>query len=52
VIHDYEQEKRESSLRSAFKLAAALGVDVNAFADCEEPKGPGRKRAKPRGRSA
>jgi transcriptional regulator with XRE-family HTH domain len=45
AIHDYEQGKREPSLRNGFRLATALGVDVNIFADCEEPrtkKAPGR----------
>jgi hypothetical protein len=31
VIHDYEQGKREPSLRSAAKLAQALGTDCRAF---------------------
>jgi transcriptional regulator with XRE-family HTH domain len=33
AVHDYEQGKREPSLKSAVKLAAALGVDCRAFAD-------------------
>jgi transcriptional regulator with XRE-family HTH domain len=37
VIYDYEQGKREPSLRSAFRLADALGVDVNVFKDCDGP---------------
>ena len=48
AIHDYEQGKREPSLRSAVKLAGALGVDCRAFADCEE--GPPPKAKRPRGR--
>lgn len=31
AIRDYEQGKKEPSLRSAFKLARALGVDCTAF---------------------
>lgn len=36
AIHDYEQGKREPSLRSAVKLARALGADCRAFAECED----------------
>ena len=34
TIRDYEQGKREPLLTSAVKLAAALGTDCRAFADC------------------
>src|SRR5437762_1527639 len=35
AIHDYEQGKREPSMRNLFRLAKALGVTCEAFADCE-----------------
>lgn len=50
VIRDYEQGNREPSLRSAFKLAAALGVAVDVFrvaVESTEEVGAGPK---PRGR--
>jgi transcriptional regulator with XRE-family HTH domain len=55
VIRDYEQGKREPTLRSAFRLADALRVDVNVFKDCEEtdakrPAGGGQAAAKKRTR--
>lgn len=31
IIRDYEQGRKEPSLRSALKLARALGVDCRAF---------------------
>jgi transcriptional regulator with XRE-family HTH domain len=34
AIRDYEQGKREPLLFTGFKLARALGVPVDAFADC------------------
>ncbi len=34
AIRDYEQGKREPLLSTAFKLAKALGVSVEAFAGC------------------
>ena len=37
TIRDYEQGKKEPSLRSAFKLARALGVDCAAFQVDDEP---------------
>jgi transcriptional regulator with XRE-family HTH domain len=49
VIHDYEQGKREPTLRSAVKLAAALGVSVEVLAECvkgEPPERPRRGKAK------
>ena len=46
VIRDYEQGKKEPGLRSAFKLAAALGVSVEAFADCVEDAPPARPQVK------
>lgn len=39
AIHDYEQGKREPSLRSAVKLARALGVPTDDFSECDEVKG-------------
>jgi putative transcriptional regulator len=49
VVRDYEQGRKEPAMRSAFKLAEALGVSCEAFKDCiaEEapaPKKPTRKR--------
>jgi transcriptional regulator with XRE-family HTH domain len=50
AVHDYEQGKREPSLKSAAKLAAALGTDCRAFAACVlqedegiSPKKPARQ---------
>ena len=34
IVRDYEQGRKEPALRSAFKLAEALGVDCSAFKDC------------------
>jgi transcriptional regulator with XRE-family HTH domain len=34
TIRDYEQGKREPLLATAVKLAAALGTDCRAFAEC------------------
>jgi transcriptional regulator with XRE-family HTH domain len=51
AIHDYEQGKREPSLRSAVKIAAALGTDCRAFADCtEEEEKPKAKKRKGKGK--
>ncbi len=50
VIRDYEQGRKEPSLRSAFKMADALGVSCDAFKDYigeEKPKGS-TARAKPK----
>ena len=33
IVRDYEQGRKEPALRSAFKLADALGVSVDAFQD-------------------
>ncbi|MFL5340225.1 MAG: helix-turn-helix domain-containing protein [Gemmataceae bacterium] len=41
VIHDYEQGKKEPTLRSAVRLAAALGLSIEVLAECvtgERPK--------------
>src|SRR4051812_498736 len=49
VIHDYEQGKREPALRSAVKLAGALGVSVEVLAECvkgEPPERPKRGEGK------
>jgi transcriptional regulator with XRE-family HTH domain len=54
VIRDYEQGKKEPALRSAFKLAEALGVAVEEFkpdAEAPAPAAPkgkkGPRRTKP-----
>jgi transcriptional regulator with XRE-family HTH domain len=50
VIRDYEQGKKEPALRSAFKLADALGVSVEAFKD--GPQADGSSDKAKRGRAA
>lgn len=50
TIHHYEQGKREPSLRSAVKLAEALGVAVQEFVDSvkgEEEQPPPAIRGRP-----
>jgi transcriptional regulator with XRE-family HTH domain len=47
TVHDYEQGRKEPLMRSAFKLARALGVDCRVF-DTEddaqaEPPPPAKK---------
>jgi transcriptional regulator with XRE-family HTH domain len=50
AIRDYEQEKRQPSLKAASRMAKALGTTCEAFADCEdmspEPKKPTRRKKK------
>jgi transcriptional regulator with XRE-family HTH domain len=48
AVHDYEQGKREPSLKSAFKLAAALGVDCRAFAEAMADDGGPEARPAPK----
>jgi transcriptional regulator with XRE-family HTH domain len=48
VIRDYEQEKKEPTLRSAVKLAAALGVGVDVFAGSVGGEEATQKPAAPR----
>jgi transcriptional regulator with XRE-family HTH domain len=54
AIRGYEQGDREPLLSTAFKLARALGVSVEAFAECVDgaaPPGPPREPpARPPGR--
>jgi transcriptional regulator with XRE-family HTH domain len=38
TITDYEQARREPTLESAFKLADALGVDVQEFRESKTKK--------------
>jgi transcriptional regulator with XRE-family HTH domain len=65
VVRDYEQGRKGPALRSAFKLAEALGVPVEAFKDGAEadpssdPEGPppkeepgGGRARKPKGGGA
>jgi transcriptional regulator with XRE-family HTH domain len=40
VIRDYEQGRKEPALRSAFKLAEALGVSVEEFRADDQPAAP------------
>jgi transcriptional regulator with XRE-family HTH domain len=51
-IRNYEQGQREPYWNALFKLAAGLGVPVDAFADCvskDEAKGRAKKpKAKPK----
>jgi transcriptional regulator with XRE-family HTH domain len=50
IIRDYEQGKKKPSLRAAFKLADALGVDVKVFkdslAEAEEPPAKATRKRK------
>lgn len=46
AVRDYEQGKRAPSLRFAVKMARALGVTCEAFADCEDVDGEKPKRRK------
>ena len=46
TIHGYEMDRRSPSLAIAQKLAAALGVSCEAFAECEDVKGEEAKPAK------
>jgi transcriptional regulator with XRE-family HTH domain len=48
IVRDYEQGRKEPAFRSAFRLADALGVSVEAFRECFEieekpPAAPKRK---------
>jgi transcriptional regulator with XRE-family HTH domain len=45
IVRDYEQGRKEPALRSAFKLADALGVSCEAFKDCIDaaPEAPAKK---------
>jgi transcriptional regulator with XRE-family HTH domain len=52
AIRDYEQGKKEPTLRAALQLAAALGVMIGAFADClEDEPSQVRHMTGPRSRS-
>jgi DNA-binding XRE family transcriptional regulator len=52
AIRNYEQGRREPNWKIAILLARAIGVTVEAFADCSEQPLPkrarGRNAAKPR----
>ena len=53
IVRDYEQGRKEPSLRSACLLADALGVSVEAFRACldaEPPAEPTAKRAADNGK--
>jgi transcriptional regulator with XRE-family HTH domain len=45
VVRDYEQGRKEPALRSAFKLAGALGVSVEEFRPEERAAAPKGKPA-------
>jgi transcriptional regulator with XRE-family HTH domain len=47
AVHDYGLGRRKPSLAAATKIARALGVTCEAFADCEDVAGEMKK---PRGR--
>jgi transcriptional regulator with XRE-family HTH domain len=47
AIRDYEQGNREPLLSTAFKLAAALDVSVEVFADCDAGPPGEPKRGRP-----
>jgi putative transcriptional regulator len=44
TIRNYEQGRREPNWRVAIQLARAIGVTVEAFADCSEQSSPKRAR--------
>jgi transcriptional regulator with XRE-family HTH domain len=51
AVRSYEQDTQEPSLRNAVKLARALGVSVEAFADCvEAPAVEGEAKRKRKGK--
>lgn len=51
IINDYEQGKREPTLRSAVQFADALGVDCRSLADdgpeVKKPARPAARKSKP-----
>jgi transcriptional regulator with XRE-family HTH domain len=53
-VHEYGLGRRKPSLAAAVKIARALGVSCEAFADCEDVAGEPAPKAgrpkKPRGR--
>jgi transcriptional regulator with XRE-family HTH domain len=50
TIRDYEQIKRDPLLSSAAKLARALGVSIEVFAECVDKDESPSERKRPRGR--
>jgi DNA-binding XRE family transcriptional regulator len=46
TIRNYEQGRREPNWKIAIDLARALGVAVEAFADCSEQSLPKRARGR------
>jgi transcriptional regulator with XRE-family HTH domain len=54
TIRNYEQGIRKPSLSAGIKLAKALGISADVFADCEDiikdESPPARKRAKKAGK--
>jgi transcriptional regulator with XRE-family HTH domain len=43
TVHGYSLGLRRPSLANTVKMARALGVTCDAFADCTDVKGPGRR---------
>lgn len=50
IIRDYEQGRKEPAMRSAFRLAEALGVSCEAFKGCFPESEPEAASAEPRPR--
>jgi DNA-binding XRE family transcriptional regulator len=50
TIRGYEQGRREPNWRVAIDLAKALGVAVEAFADCSSQEGQGEERSTAHGK--
>jgi transcriptional regulator with XRE-family HTH domain len=48
IVRDYEQGRKEPALRSAFKLAEALGVSCESFKECFDADTEDKPSAKPK----
>jgi len=51
-IHEYGLGRRKPSFAAAVKIARALGVTCEAFADCDDVADDGKKKATQRKKSA